>query len=110
MNTKSLLKIVDAIATEKNLTRSKVIDSILYTGTVKFGNLNDRINMANRVCPNYTTEQVDAIFNDLQDALFAAGYAVPDDLQLSYMLTDTPPKEAIFVTPVRSLQLAFVLD
>lgn len=110
MNTKQVLKIVDSLAAKKGVSRQQIIDSILYSGTIQFDNLNDRINMANRVCPNFTSEQVDNIFNSLQNALFDAGYPNPDNLVLSYVLTDTPPKDAIYIEPIGSLQLAFVLE
>jgi hypothetical protein len=78
----------------------KVIDSVLHSGVVTIGNDNDFVNMAFRVAPNLTTEEL----NDLQEQLRIEG--VQEGESLNYKLS-SELEECVLKIKVGNLYLMF---
>lgn len=103
MSTKSILQAIKDEASRLGVSQSKVIDTTLHSGILTFGNLNDQVNMFNRVAPNITPQQGDQIMSELA----AAG--VTEGQRLVYELTDQKSENHILEYPIGSMFIAFTL-
>lgn len=79
----------------------KVLDSTLYSGNFIFGNINDRINLINRVCPSLSDEEMDELFDKLVEA------GVEDSDKLFFVLGNEVLEGSILDYPVKDLTLSF---
>jgi len=91
--------IKEALKGEEN--PMKVIDSILHSGTVELGNVNDFVNMANRVAPNLTPEQLE----DLQEQLRIK--EVKEGEKLIYKLSTESSDQNVYEVKIGNLFLTF---
>ena len=105
MNTKELVSFVeDSVknsSSYKDINVRKVIDTVLHSGTLVMGNLNDQINCINRVAPNLTSETADNIFQGLSEA------GVEQGEKVQYELTDELNDNFVYSYKLGKMYLAF---
>lgn len=103
MSTK-LEKLLNNIRTESKSARIKdALDSIksVYTDTVEFGNLNDFVNLLNRVAPYLDADDMNSIISSLESLNISDG----DKITVSY--SNTKDDESILSYPVKENYINF---
>ena len=105
MNTKDLVSAVkDSVKNNPEFEGkeiSKVVDTVLHSGTMVMGNLNDQMNVINRVAPNLPSETSDKIFQELAEA------GVEQGDKVEYELTDELRDEFVYSFKLGKMYLAF---
>lgn len=79
----------------------QVIDSVLHSGIVIQGNLNDFVNMSVRVAPNLTSEQLESLMEELRIK------GVEDGDKLVYELTTDSSDKHVYEVKIGNTILAF---
>lgn len=92
-------EIKDALKGEEN--PMEIIDSVLHSGTVELGNQNDFANMAMRVAPNLSSEELE----DLQKQLRTK--EVKEGEKLIYKLTTESSEQNVYEIKIGNLFLTF---
>lgn len=81
-------------------TPERVIDSLLYSGTLTIGNQNDYANMFNRVGSNLTEENRNRIIENLESKF-------SQDEKVSYRLSTDSDDEFVYKVQIGKLTLTF---
>lgn len=79
----------------------KITDESLLQGTFVFGNENDRVNLINRVCPSLSNEEIEDIFNKLEEK------GVDSSDKLFFVLGSEDIEGSILEVPIKGLKLSF---
>lgn len=100
-----MAKVIDAIQQLENNPNAKhILDSILYKGNLTVGNQNDYVNCINKCYPNASSDQVNDIFEHLEETL-------DEGTVCKYFLLDTADEDSVYSIPVtENLFLNFYID
>lgn len=83
------VKAEDILATKQQLEKIKLLDSVIATNKVVWGNVNDLLNMKNRLIPDVSEDEMSAIETNIKDAGIVEGDTVV------FFTTDTTEQEEI---------------
>ena len=92
-------QIIDSLKGEENPI--SIIDSVLHSGVIVMGNLNDFTNMVNRVAPNFSNEQLENLIEELRIK------GVKDGDKLIYKLTTESSEDNVYELKIGNTILAF---
>lgn len=87
----------------QGMSRMQIIDSVLYSGKVTWGNENDWVNCMNRVAPHITYKESSKIYNELNE--------ITDNGDiLNYVISDVKPETSFATFEIDALFLVFNLE